>query len=132
MDIDKETFIIENRKKSGIYLIRNNLNGKIYVGSSTDITRRFYMYYSLYHISIRKNSLICRALLKYGYSRFSVEILEYCDHSVLIEREQYYIDLLLPEYNILKVAGSSMGYKLSEYTKAKISQSKLGVIRLNI
>jgi len=43
---------------------------------------------------------IHRALLKYGYSNFSLEILEYCDFSELLKREKYYIDLLLPEYNI--------------------------------
>ena len=127
MDTLKESLIKENRKKSGIYLIKNNENGKKYVGSSSDITRRFYLYYSLYHITLRKNSLICRALLKYGYSKFSVEILEYCDPNILIEREQYYIDLLKPEYNMLKVAGSSRGYKILESTKNKISLSKLGI-----
>lgn len=96
MDTLKETFTKENRNKSGVYLIKNNENGKRYVGSSSDITRRFYLYYSLYHITIRKNSLICRALLKYGYSKFSVEIIEYCDPKFLIEKEQYYIDNLNP------------------------------------
>jgi hypothetical protein len=33
------------------------------------------------------------------------EILEYCEPSKVLEREQYYIDLLKPEYNILKTAG---------------------------
>ena len=56
---------------------------------------------------------ICRALLKEGYSAFRIENLEYCDPSLVIMREQYYIDLLNPEYNILKVAGSLFGYKHS-------------------
>jgi len=38
-------------------------------------------------------------------------ILEYCDKEMVIIREQYYIDLLQPEYNILQLAGSSLGYK---------------------
>lgn len=37
----------------------------------------------------------------------------------MIEREQYYIDTLNPEYNILKIAGSPLGYKHSEETIAK-------------
>lgn len=65
--------------------------------------------------------------MKYGYSKFSVEILEYCDPENLIEREQYYIDLLKPEYNMLKVAGSSRGYRILESTKLKISLAKSGV-----
>lgn len=56
----QETFIKDNRNKSGIYLIKNNENGKCYVGSSQDITRRLDMYYSLYHITKRKNSIISK------------------------------------------------------------------------
>jgi hypothetical protein len=39
----------------------------------------------------------------------------------LISREQYYIDLLNPEYNILKKAGFVLGFKHSEATKAEMS-----------
>ncbi len=57
--------------------------------------------------------MIYRALLKYGYSKFTIEILEYCDTKDLLNREQYYIDLLKPEYNILQKADSSLGFKHS-------------------
>lgn len=127
MDTDKRAFIRENKHKSGVYLIKNNENGRCYVGSSINISGRFYMYYSLYHITNRKDSTICKALLKYGYSKFSLEILEYCDPSILIEREQYYLDVLKPQYNVLKVAGSSKGRKQTESAKLKISKSKTGV-----
>ncbi len=66
------------------------------------------------------------ALLKHGYSNFQLEILEYCKKSELIKREQYYLDLLQPEYNILKIAGSSLGYKHTQYSKEKMSEAKLG------
>lgn len=36
-------------------------------------------------------------------------------------REQYYLDKLKPKYNILKIAGSSLGYKHTSITKAKMS-----------
>ena len=65
-------------------------------------------------------SLINSSLLKHGYSNFSLEILEYCTASLCIDREQYYLDLLQPEYNILKKAGSSLGYRHSEEAKAKL------------
>lgn len=69
-----------------------------------------YTYYSLRSLA-ESNRLIDRALLKYGFSNFSLEILEYCDGSEAIAREQYYLDLLKPEYNIVKTAGSTLGYK---------------------
>ena len=73
-----------------------------------------------------KISLIALALLKYGYSNFQLEILEYCEPSKCIEREQYYIDLLKPEYNILKTAGSRLGSKQSVEAREKISLSLRG------
>jgi group I intron endonuclease len=60
--------------------------------------------------------VINKAILKYGYSNFKLEILEYCDKSVCIEKEQYYIDLLKPEYNTLKTAGSTLGFEHSNLT----------------
>jgi group I intron endonuclease len=69
--------------------------------------------------------LIVNALLKYGYSNFRVEILEYCEKENLLEREQYYLDKLKPEYNILTIAGSSYGFKHSEETLARLRGRKL-------
>jgi group I intron endonuclease len=98
------------------------LNGKCYVGSSVDLSRRFSGYYSLEFLKreIKKSkSIILRSLLKHGYSAFSLEILEYCSPSEAIAREQYYLDLLNPECNILRNAGSLLGYKHPEGSKTK-------------
>jgi group I intron endonuclease len=84
------------------------------VGSSIDLGRRFTSYYSFLYINHQKSSLICRALLKYGYSKFRLEILEYCEKEDLLKQEQHYLDLLKPEYNVLVTAGSSLGFKHSE------------------
>ena len=70
--------------------------------------------------------LINKAFLKYGYSKFKLEIIEYCDKSNLLNREQYYIDLLNPEYNILKIAGSAIGYKHTKEAIEKIRKAGLG------
>ena len=69
---------------------------------------------------------ICRALRKYGHSNFRLEILEYCAKSDTISREQYYLDLLKPEYNILPTAGSRMGKTHTEETKIQMSESHKG------
>lgn len=68
--------------------------------------------------------LISKALIKYGYSNFILEIIEYCNHLDAILREQYYLDLCKPEYNLLKVAGSSLGYIHTENTLAKMRDSR--------
>jgi group I intron endonuclease len=58
-----------------------------------------------------KNMIICKALLKYDYKPFSLMVVEYCSVSELQAREQYWIDTLNPNYNVLKHAFSSQGYK---------------------
>lgn len=65
--------------------------------------------------------VIYKALLAYGYENFTLEILEYCDPAYILEREQYYLDNIKPEYNILKIAGSSFGYKHTEEVLLKMS-----------
>jgi NUMOD1 domain len=55
-----------------------------------------------------------------------LEILEYCDTDNLLKREQYYLDNLKPEYNILKIAGSVLGFKHSESTKKLLRITRLG------
>lgn len=121
MDTQKLQILAENKGKSGVYLIRNLKNNKFYVGSSLDIRRRFKEYFNVNHLLRRGKLPICAALSKYGYSLFSVEIIEYCDISILLEREQFYLNLLKPQYNILKIAGSLTGYLHSEETKNKLS-----------
>lgn len=69
---------------------------------------------------------INKALLKHGYSNFQLEILEYCEPADAIEREQYYINLLNPSYNILKIAGSSFGYKHTEESKVLMREKSTG------
>lgn len=103
-DIDKFRIYEENRNKSGVYRWVNKINGKSYVGSSIYLSNRFSNYYSLSSLTlkVKRSIIIYRALLKYGYSNFSLDILEYCEPNVLISREQYYIDILKPKYNIRK------------------------------
>lgn len=67
---------------------------------------------------------ICSALLKYGYLNFQLKILEYSTNKETIIKEQYYLDLLKSEYNILKTAGSSLGYKHSPETIVKFKARK--------
>lgn len=107
---DKLKIIKENRGKSGIYRWTHLNSNKCYIGSSIDLSRRFRDYLNKIYIlhDLRKNMAINKALLKYGYSQFKLEILEYCDTKDIVKREQYYIDYFNPEYNILKVAYSSI------------------------
>lgn len=115
----KKEILKDNAGKVGIYMFTNKLTGDIYVGQSINLRKRFLNYFNLSYLS-RRNELIIsspgdpcpwgsrgRAIIKYGYSNFSVTILEYCDKCDLDVREQHYFDTLNPQYNIQKVAGGS-------------------------
>lgn len=122
-DLYKNIVYQENKGKSGIYRWINLKNNKSYVGSSVSLSRRLRNYYSKKAMLAKvktRTSIIHSALLKHGYDNFSLDILEYCEVNVLISREQYYIDTLKPEYNILKTAGSNLGFKHSEKTKMQM------------
>lgn len=128
-ELQKKQILLDNKGKAGIYRWINKETGKSYVGSAGNLSKRFGNYYSQYLIKEilgRSKSYILSAIQKYSPSSFSLEILEYCDPLDLIKREQYYIGLLKPEYNILQVAGSSRGRLTSEETRMKISNSLKG------
>jgi len=132
-DLNKLQILKDNKGESGVYRWINNINGKSYIGSSTKLNVRFLQYFNtnflLYKTLVEKrNSLIYNSILKNGYSNFTLEILEYCTADNCINKEQYFIDLLKPEYNLLPKAGSSLGYKHTEESLAKMAASRLGKI----
>lgn len=126
---DKSIILRDNKYKAGIYRWVNKVNGNTYIGSSVNLSRRFRVYYDFSYLSVRiakSKSLINSAILKHGYSNFQLEILEYCTKENAISREQYYIDLLKPEYNLNSTAGSRLGSVHTEETKLKMSKSATG------
>jgi group I intron endonuclease len=94
-----------------------------------DLNRRLLEYYNINRLKNSLSMLIARVLLKEGFNNFSLIILEICNTSETIKREQYYFYLYSPELNILKIAGSPQRevgiYKASEESKAKSSASAL-------
>lgn len=70
-DTAKVDIFDDNRNKSGVYLAPlriNKVNGNTYVGSSTNLSVRFYTYYSLASLA-SSNRPIDRALLKHGAAK---------------------------------------------------------------
>ena len=124
----KHLILLENKDRSGIYKWENKISGEFYIGSAVDLSKRMSEYYRESYIThpSRGKSIICYALVKYGYSNFSLSILEYCNRDEVITREQYYLDLLNPTYNILKYAYSSDGYKHTLEAINKMSLAKKG------
>jgi len=127
-EADKALILKENKNKSGIYKWTNLNNGKRYIGSAINLSNRLSDYYSTTYMEDAlkiSNSHIYRALLKNGYSNFSLTILEYCSPEQCLEREDYYLCSLPHEYNILQKAGSWLGHKHSDEAKTIMSDASL-------
>lgn len=110
----------------GIYMILNKVNGKRYIGSAVNIRSRWRTHTSRLERNIHHSPHLQSSWNKYGRDAFELIIIEECCKDFLIEREQFYIDLLNPEYNMAKLAGNRSGVKHSDETKAKISMSLKG------
>jgi hypothetical protein len=127
VDIAKLQILQDNADKSGIYLFTNLINGKRYIGSSQNLRNRFLNYLNTKYLLRNTCMNICKAFLKYGYSNFSLTILEYCEPSKCLEREGYYQQKFNPEYNLAKEPGAPMsGRKHSDETKILMSDNKKG------
>ena len=75
----------------GIYKIENSVNNKIYIGSSIDINKRFYKHLWMLRKGIHDNIHLQNSFNQYGENSFNFSILEYCNISELVNRENFYI-----------------------------------------
>lgn len=122
----------EGAMTSGIYQIRNTVNGKCYIGSSVDTEGRWWTHHWQLINGSHHNVYLQRSWNKYGRDAFVFEILEEIDTEFLLDREQSYLDALFKDlYNISPTAGSTLGAvngPLSEEHRLKISKANKGRI----
>lgn len=120
----------------GIYQVRNRVNGKRYIGSSNNVTRRLKEHRSALERSKHGNSHLQYAWNKYGEENFAFESVEEVSggQKARLDHEQIYLDegfRLSILYNMVEKADcppSAKGLKRSCETKAKISRAKKGQV----
>ena len=78
--------------KSGIYKILCKTSKKLYIGSAVIFRKRFIQHRSALRLNKHSNKYLQNAWNKYSESDFIFEIIEECGESVLLEREQYWLD----------------------------------------
>jgi len=125
LDSTRKQILKDTKGLSGIYMIFNKTTKDYYIGSAS--TNRFYARFSNHVIYFRGSKIVKLAIKKYSIENFAFLILELYPDIVtkknnheLINLENKYLKLLLPNYNILTEAGSSFGYKHTEVDRQKM------------
>jgi group I intron endonuclease len=107
----------------GIYEIRNLANGKRYVGSSVNFRRRWYAHRWQLLRGMHANEHLQAAWNKHGEDQFDFRLLLICNRENLVMYEQIAIEAVSPEYNKCEVAGTTLGFKFSPESLARMSKS---------
>lgn len=117
--------------RPGIYLILNVLDGKSYVGSSRDVVRRLYVHRRMLRRGEHHSPQFQRAFDRDGEAAFSFAVIERCDLSALLVREQVWINERRSAdsafgYNVCAVSGTRAGVPQPESQKAALRNVHLG------
>lgn len=111
-----------------IYLVRNIVNGKMYVGQTVETVHRRWQHHR-YAASGKRKHHFLNAIRKYGHELFVVETLCQCPtREALNETERFYIWLLashLPSFGYNCELGGSNGVP-TDSTRQKMRNSQLG------
>lgn len=117
----------------GIYKIINTINGKVYIGSSNFIKRRWYDHCHFLSTNNHYNKHLQSAWNKYGQDAFKIEIVEEIKDEALFKiREQHWMDhtnCCNPNvgYNFSKTALPLLyGRIFSDESKKRISEANTG------
>lgn len=116
-----------------IYKLTNTLNNKIYIGLTTEsISERCRKRIAEAKYRKSRNSYILNAIRKYGSEVFKVEQLDTASSlEELQQKEIFYIQKYNSTnrkigYNLTKGGEGNLGLKMSDNTKEKIRQKRLG------
>lgn len=115
---------------SGIYCIRNTVDGKMYIGRSTNLAKR-----EKTHFWMLKKNRHFNVHLQRAYNLnpdvFKFEILEECAKDLLNDKEVFYISKyktmdMEHGYNLCEGGKATTGRKFSEETLKKMSEKRKG------
>lgn len=117
---------VPHLNRSGIYEILNSVNGKRYIGSAVSLRSRWSEHRSHLARGSHHSRHLQAAWRKYGADAFSFRPLILCSKENLLFYEQIAMDAMNPEYNVARIAGSSIGCIRTPETRAKIADKARG------
>lgn len=135
----RSKMITHLKNKGGIYIIINKLSRNYYIGSAS--INNIYTKFTNHMLNYHGSKLVKRAILKDGLNNFIFGILEYYPNykeidnvnfnikdinlyrNNLFDLETMYLTSLMPKYNILREANTSIGYKHTDETIEKLKST---------
>lgn len=118
---------------AGIYAIKNVINEKRYIGSTSKLSKRWSQHKRELNRNVHFNSYLQNAWNKNGENSFVYEIIENCDENILMDREEFWIKSLHSYkdengYNLCRTPRASrLGCKASTETIIKMSDALSGI-----
>ena len=114
----------------GIYMIQNKVNGKIYIGQSVNIEKRWKNHKSELRGNHHDNEHLQHAWNKYGEDNFEFTVICECDENQLNAREEYYIFELMSYdrrvgYNRTYGGGSGLPTEETRQKRSEIQKIRM-------
>jgi group I intron endonuclease len=108
-----------------IYQIENKITKDVYIGSSINFNIRKNQHINKLRRGKHHSIFLQAAFDKYEEANFEIKILEECSKCNIKDKEQFWIDLIKPLYNMCKKAYSTKGRKMTQETKEKLRKINL-------
>lgn len=109
-----------------VYVIQNRINNKIYLGSTFDLSTRINRHLNELKKNIHHSIALQRAYNKYGIDQFDFKIIKFCNKTDCRKIEQFYLNVLNPEYNTSLSATAPMEGR--KHTIATLDKFKSRVV----
>lgn len=120
------------KEKSGVYVISNDIDQRIYVGSAINFKHRYRTHKSNLLKGHNCNVKLLNFVNKYGIEHLVFTATECCPKEYILKLEQQYLDKLQPfnemGFNINKLAESPLGYKHTDEAKNKMKLRKKRIV----
>jgi group I intron endonuclease len=120
----------------GIYIIKNLVNNKVYIGQTSNIKKRQAEHKRYLNNKGHHNIYLQNAWNKYGEYNFKFSIIEECTINELNIKEQYWIEYYKSNirkygYNMTNGGDGVRGFNFSDEQKQKLSKAHKGQIPVN-
>jgi len=117
-------YINNLKTKTGIYVITNDIDARIYIGSATSFKQRYAVHKKKIIHNEGCNPKLKNFANKYGIEHLTFSAVHACEKEELLKMEQLYLDIFQPfddnGFNIARKAGSPIGYKHTQEAKDKM------------